>query len=408
MPLYRPESPVRDLAVLGTLTLPDGASWSATGLVDAATYVTASTPVLNLTPTWSFSSTAADLSVFTLAPTYNPTGATFGNTIGAMRIFPVMAASAVNGTGITSLVVFTPLGTGYTGSFQNNIAIQAGIQAWAGTTVPTSLNVAFNAAGTSNGNGVTSGTVNNIQYRTAALSAAAGVGGTVNNTAALFQVPSGSSAGTTNIALSITGNGGAASTNWAINSTSTAPSALAGSLTVARGVASGTALAVGGVASVAVSASDSVTAVTSNNTFISFAQTYSIPASSINAGTVVKVRVGVRVSDASGTDTLTCQIRLGTTSLIATTAVDPGATTDIHMLEFELVGRAAASASSAIIGFGRWITNTGGTIAHGTGLLGSTNFATNGALVIDVQAKWSSNTANTACLLEMFNVEVAG
>lgn len=162
----------------------------------------------------------------------------------------------------------------------------------------------------------------------------------------------------------------------------------------------------GGRVSSNVSASDTVTAAASNNTFVAFAQTYSIPASALAAGSVVRVKALVVVNNASGTDTLTCEIRIGGTSLIATTAVDPGATTDLHLLEFEFTARAAPAAAASCVGAGRWITNTGGTIAHGTGLLAPTNFATNAALTLDVRAKWSSNTANTSARLEMLNVEI--
>lgn len=155
-----------------------------------------------------------------------------------------------------------------------------------------------------------------------------------------------------------------------------------------------------------VSAADSVTAVASANAFVSFAQTCTIPADTLQAGNVVKIRALIRVSNASGTDTLTCNLLMGSTSLIATTAVDPGATTDIHILEFEFTARAASAAAASCVGSGTWRTNTGGTIAHGTGLLGATNFATNGALVVSSQAKWSSNTASTAALLESFTVEI--
>lgn len=163
---------------------------------------------------------------------------------------------------------------------------------------------------------------------------------------------------------------------------------------------------VGGIVFADVAAADAVTAATSNNSFVSFAQAYAIPASTLKAGTVVRVKALVVVNNASGTDTLTCNIRFGGTSLIASTAVDPGATTDLHLLEFELTSRAAASAASSVTGGGRWITNTGGTIAHGTGLLAPSNFATNGALTIDVQAKWSSNTASTSARLEALTVEI--
>lgn len=177
-----------------------------------------------------------------------------------------------------------------------------------------------------------------------------------------------------------------------------------GRFTTTDGVSAGTVKIVGGTAKVGVSASDSVTAAASNNAFVDFTTTYAIPASTLKSGSVLRARALVRVSDASGADTLTVKLVLGSTDLISTTAVDPGATTDLHIMEFEITSRAAPSATSSLVGSGRWITNTGGTIAHGTGLLGATNFATNGALTLKGSAKWSSNTANTACLLESFNV----
>jgi hypothetical protein len=184
--------------------------------------------------------------------------------------------------------------------------------------------------------------------------------------------------------------------------------AATGRITTRDSVASGTDRIVGGLVKAGISTSDTVTAATSNNSFTSFATTCVLPANTLKAGTVVKVRVMVSVADASGSDTLTCNILLGSTSLIATTAVNPGATTDLHILDFELTSREAPGGTSAIVGSGRWITNTGGTIAHGTGLLASSTFATNGALTISSQAKWSSNTANTSARLESFTVEVVG
>lgn len=178
-------------------------------------------------------------------------------------------------------------------------------------------------------------------------------------------------------------------------------------LTTTDGVSSGTARVVGGRCTTNVSAADSITAATSNNNFVDFAQTYSIPANTLKAGSVLKARALVRVSDASGTDTLSVKLVLGSTDLITTTAVDPGATTDLHIVEFDVTARAAPGAAASCVGSGRWITNTGGTIAHGTGLLAATNFATNGALTIKASAKWSSNTASTACVLESFDVFIA-
>lgn len=153
-----------------------------------------------------------------------------------------------------------------------------------------------------------------------------------------------------------------------------------------------------------VSAADDVTAVASNNAFVAFAQTYPISAGALRAGTVLRARAVVRVTDASGADTLTVEMRIGGTSLIATTAVDPGATTDHHVLDFEFVARAAPAGAASCTGSGEWKTNTGGTIVQGTALLQPTNFNTAGALTLDVRAKWSSNTASTAARLEMLDV----
>lgn len=269
------------------------------------------------------------------------------------------------------------------------VANATGTRARLVATGDTNIGISIRAKGTAgvvledgNGNEVlimgagTASAVNEVTI----TNAATGVGPTVSTTG-----------GDTDVALNLSPKGAGQ-----VNST--------GRLTTTDGVASGTVKVVGGTAKVGVSAADSVTAVASNNAFVDFATTYPIPASTLKSASVLRARAMVRVSDASGADTLTVKLVLGSTDLIATTAVDPGATTDLHIMEFEITSRAAPSAASSLVGSGRWITNTGGTISHGTGLLGATNFATNGALILKAAAKWSSNTANTACLLESFNV----
>jgi hypothetical protein len=179
-----------------------------------------------------------------------------------------------------------------------------------------------------------------------------------------------------------------------------------GRVTTTDGVASGTARVVGGRATANVSSTDTVTAADSNNSFVAFASAYSIPANTLKAGTVLRAKALVVVNDASGTDTLTVEMRIGGTTLVATSAVNPGATTDAHVLDFELVSRAVPGAAVSLVGTGTWLTDTGGTIATAPALLAPTNFATNGALTLDVRAKWSSNTASTSARLEMLNVEI--
>lgn len=182
--------------------------------------------------------------------------------------------------------------------------------------------------------------------------------------------------------------------------------AFTGRITTTDGVSSGTARVVGGRAYSNVAASDAVTAVASNGSHVDFANTYSIPANTLNANSVTRIRAMVRVTDASGTDTLETKLYIGGTTLMTSTAFDPDAAADHVILEFELVSRAAAGAAASHVGFGKWVTSDGGTNVRGTAILAPTNLATNGALVVKVSAKWSSNTASTSATLEILNVDI--
>lgn len=173
-------------------------------------------------------------------------------------------------------------------------------------------------------------------------------------------------------------------------------------LTTTDGVASGTARKVGGIVLNGVAAADVVTAVTSNGAFVSHATTYAMPANSMKAGSVLKGRAVISVNDATGVLTLSTQVRLGGTVVAVTTAVDPGAVTDHHIIDFEITARAAPGAASSLIFTGQWLTNTGGTMASGSQFTIG-NLATNGALTLDVQTKWSATGASTSARLEQFD-----
>ena len=179
-----------------------------------------------------------------------------------------------------------------------------------------------------------------------------------------------------------------------------------GRQTTTDGVASGTARVVGGRAYANVAAADNVTAVASNNAHVDFANTYSIPASTLNANSVTRIQCSVRVTDASGTDTLEVKLYIGGTTLVTTTAFDPDGAGDHVNIDFTLVSRAAAGASAEHVGMGRWTTLDGSTTATGSVVLAPTNLATNGALVVKASAKWSSNTASTSARLEILNVDI--
>ncbi len=177
-------------------------------------------------------------------------------------------------------------------------------------------------------------------------------------------------------------------------------------LTTTDGVASGIAKIVGGAAYTAISASDNLLASAGASGYVDFAQTLSIPANTIKAGTRVRIRALVLANQVDGTDTLEVKITLGTTVLITATAFDPSAVTDYVQLEFEVIGRAAPGATASCVGMGKWVTSDNGTEILGHAIMAATNLATNGALVAKVSAKWSSTTALTNANLAILTVDI--
>lgn len=137
---------------------------------------------------------------------------------------------------------------------------------------------------------------------------------------------------------------------------------------------------------------------------------FTIPANTINAGTVIRIRYQGIATATNSTDTLTVRLRFGTTTLtgtalITTSAVDV-ANNDIFTGYFELTGRAAAAAAAAIIGSGHFSQPGAAGGALLTAYLGSTNFATNGALLVEVTGQWSVASGSNSCRLDQLNVEV--
>lgn len=139
---------------------------------------------------------------------------------------------------------------------------------------------------------------------------------------------------------------------------------------------------------------------------------FSIPANAIGKGTVVRIRFQGIATLGNSTDTLTVRLRFGTTTLtgtalITTSAVDvTNGGGDIFTGFFELTSRAAAGAAAAIIGSGLYSDPAAVGGAFKTAYLGSTNFATNGALLVEVTGQWSVANAGNSCRLDQLNVEI--
>ena len=187
---------------------------------------------------------------------------------------------------------------------------------------------------------------------------------------------------------------------WAYTSTTTASKLR---VTTTDGVASGDAAVVGGRLSASVADS---TALPQLNSYASFDTTYAVPASTLTAGKILKIRAVVRISTLlNGGATAQVKLRIGGTDIIASAATTGGSANVRVVIDAELTARAAPGATAAISGVA-WAASSD-TVAKITvsAPTGVPTFATNGALTIDVQAQSSATGDGSGRLvLEQLNV----
>ena len=213
--------------------------------------------------------------------------------------------------------------------------------------------------------------------------------------------PSGGATISNTGAITLTGSAVAA----AVEAATTLP--LTGAVTTTNGIASGTAKTVGGVAAVLAAAGAALTASATETVLAS----YVIPASTILVGTVIRVRFQLIQTAVNGADTLQIRLRLGTTTLtgtlLITGAATAGVASNIACGEFVLTGRAAPGASAAIVGMGGYTELAAAGVNSGkSAILPTTNFATNGALRLELTGQFSSSNAGNSCRADSFVVEV--
>ena len=183
--------------------------------------------------------------------------------------------------------------------------------------------------------------------------------------------------------------------------------AFVGRLTTTDGVASGTAKVIGGRAYSNTAAS---AAHTNTTTEALFDTTYSIPANTLKAGTVVRIKYQGIATSTNSTDTLTIKLYLGGlagTALLTGTATDV-ANDNIFAGEFTLVIR-TAGASGTMVGYGTHteVPAASGTAAHDiTEILASTTVDTTAAQVVGVGADWSVANAGNSARLDVMIVEI--
>lgn len=177
-----------------------------------------------------------------------------------------------------------------------------------------------------------------------------------------------------------------------------------GRITTTDGVASGTARVIGGLAYSSVAAS---TAVASTSTETLFSTSYTMPANTLKAGSVVKIKYQGIATTTIASDTLAVKLYIGGlagTPLISHAAVD-AADSDTFSGEFTLVCR-TAGATGTMVGSGVYKTIAAeGTMTAKDDILASTTINTTASQVIGVAATWNTTNANS-CRLDLLTVEI--
>ncbi len=191
--------------------------------------------LLKLSGTVSSSNTG-QINGFYNGSVITPTGASVSSVFGLINL-PTIANSSAPISNVFGTYSRVDTAASYTGLISSGYGFYAGAPTQSGT-LPFTNYSGFVSAGFSNGNGTTSGTINNYGYLIGGHTAAAGSGGTVNNFGGQIFLGSGSGAGTTNnYGLYITGNGGTGgagtTNNYSIYNGSAAKSYFAGSQLIA-------------------------------------------------------------------------------------------------------------------------------------------------------------------------------
>ena len=151
-------------------------------------------------------------------------------------------------------------------------------------------------------------------------------------------------------------------------------------------------------------------ALTASSTETLFDTSYSIPANTLVAGQLIKIKYQGICTATNGTDTFAAVLRIGGlagTALYTHTATDV-ANNNIFLGEYNLIIR-SVGASGTVVGFG-WGKNVAaaeGTITFRDDFLASTTIDTTAAQVVGVTGQFSSTNAGNSARLDFLSVELA-
>lgn len=202
-------------------------------------------------------------------------------------------------------------------------------------------------------------------------------------------------------------NGVTAGTSAASKATVTDSSgnlSFTGRLTTTDGVSSGTARVVGGLAYSNTAAS---TAIASTSAETAFDVTYTIPANTLKAGTLVKVRYQGIATTGIGTDTFAHKLYVGGsggTAIISASAAQL-ATNATFNGEAEIICRTSGATGTMVATATYKQSSAEGTMTVKDDILASTTINTTANQAITVTGQWNTSNANS-CRLDILRVEI--
>ena len=146
------------------------------------------------------------------------------------------------------------------------------------------------------------------------------------------------------------------------------------------------------------------TAISATSSETAFDNAHSIPANSLRPGDVIRVRAQLVATATNSTDTLDMQLRLGTTDILATGAVDV-ANGDIGYIDADIVVR-TIGASGTMVAAGITALGVPGTVTGKPKFMASTTLDTTAAISVNVSVTWSSTNAGNSCRLDIMDVQI--
>lgn len=182
--------------------------------------------------------------------------------------------------------------------------------------------------------------------------------------------------------------------------------AFTGRVTTTDGVSSGTARVVGGLAYSNTAASTAITGSTTAEQ--TFDQSYTIPANTLKAGTVVKVRAQGIATTTQANDGVAYKLYIGGTggTALITAANTDATNSDTFQMECTLICRTAGTTGTFVSTGTYKVSSAEGTMTVKDDITASTSINTQLNQAMIVTATWNVANATNSCRLDILTVEI--